>query len=509
MPVLLIYPPVAKPGEPPPGIARLMAALNRHGVKASAIDANLEALIFAAASVSSANDAWTRRAIRGLESNLATLRDQNAFRNPDRCKRAVHDIQRLLAQAGSGRNQRIGLAEYQDPSLSPVRSADLIQSAENYQHNPFYSYFRQRLSPVVERIAPSIIGLSITYLDQALCAFAMIGFFRKLFPRVRIILGGGLITAWLKRPGFKSPFAGLVDEMAAGPGEKALLKFAGTKLQIETTCPDYAPFAQTPYLSPGFVLPYSASSGCYWNRCAFCPEKVHAPEYRPVGPSRVKADLNALFEKFRPSLIHFLDNALHPAMLRFLAQNPLRIPWYGFARIGPLLTDADFCRALRRSGCVMLKLGLESADERVLEGMQKGIDPQTISSCLHALKAAGIAVYAYLLFGTPWENLKSAEKTLEFTAGHADQIDFLNLAVFNLPAHNPDAENLDARNFYEGDLCLYQDFVHPAGWNRIAVRRFLDKRFRRRREIAAILRNTPPAFTSNHAPFFVAARQEK
>lgn len=508
MPVLLIYPPVAKPGEPPPGIAKLMAALNQHGVEATAIDANLEALIFAAASVSSANDTWTRRAIRGLDANLAFLRDQAACRNPDRYKRAVHDIQRLLGQAGSGPNQRIGLAEYQDPSLSPVRSADLIRAAENYQQNPFYSYFRQRLLPVVERIGPSIIGLSITYLDQALCAFAMIGFFRKLYPQVRIILGGGLITAWLKRSGFKSPFTGLVDEMAAGPGEAALLEFVGKTVQIETTCPDYAPFAQTPYLSPGFVLPYSASSGCYWNRCAFCPEKVHAPEYRPIAPARVKGDLDILSEKFHPSLIHFLDNALHPATLKFLAQNPLRIPWYGFARIGSLLTDADFCRALRRSGCVMLKLGLESADEHVLEGMQKGIDPQTISNCLHALKAAGIAVYAYLLFGTPWENLQSAEKTLEFTAGHAGQIDFLNLAVFNLPAHSPDAENLEVRNFYEGDLCLYQDFVHPAGWNRTAVRRFLDKRFRRRREIAAILRNTPPVFTSNHAPFFVMAGRQ-
>ncbi len=508
MPVLLIYPPVAKPGEPPPGIARLMAALNRHGVKASAIDANLEALIFAAASVLSANDTWTRRAIRGLEANLAFLRDPDACRNPDRYKRAVHDIQRLLGQAGSNRSQRIGLAEYQDRNLSPVRSADLIQSAETFQRNPFYAYFRQRLSPVAEQINPSVIGLSINYLDQALCAFAMIGFFRKLYPRLRIILGGGLITAWLKQPGFKSPFSGLVDEMAAGPGEEILLKFAEKTVQIETTCPDYAPFAETPYLSPGFVLPYSASSGCYWNRCAFCPEKVHAPEYRPVGPSRVKSDLDVLSEKFRPSLIHLLDNALHPSMLEFLAQNQLRIPWYGFARIGSPLMDADFCRALRRSGCVMLKLGLESADEGVLEGMQKGIDPQTISRCLHALKAAGIAVYAYLLFGTPWENLQSAEKTLEFTAGHADQINFLNLAVFNLPAHSPDAKNLEMHNFYEGDLCLYQDFVHPAGWNRTAVRRFLDKRFRRRREIAAILRNTPPVFTSNHAPFFVMAGRQ-
>ncbi|MGB5984387.1 MAG: hypothetical protein WBG37_03710, partial [Desulfobacterales bacterium] len=43
--VLLIHPPVAKPCEPPSGIARLAAVLEARGVHSCIWDANLEALL--------------------------------------------------------------------------------------------------------------------------------------------------------------------------------------------------------------------------------------------------------------------------------------------------------------------------------------------------------------------------------------------------------------------------------------------------------------------------------
>jgi len=121
---------------------------------------------------------------------------------------------------------------------------------------------------------------------------------------------------------------------------------------------------------------------------------------------------------------------------------------------------------------------------------------------LKNLKAAGIATYVYLLFGTPAETAEAARQTLAFTAEHAEEIGFLNLAIFNLPAWGPDGERLDTGEFYEGDLSLYRPFSHPRGWNRGEVRRFLEREFKRDLAVAAILRRDPPFFTSNHAPFF-------
>jgi radical SAM superfamily enzyme YgiQ (UPF0313 family) len=180
----------------------------------------------------------------------------------------------------------------------------------------------------------------------------------------------------------------------------------------------------------------------------------------------------------------------------------VKTPWYGFARMTPQLAAPDLCRSLKQSGCVMLKLGLESGDANVLRQMNKGVDLALASRILDQLHRAGIATYVYLLFGTPAEDEAAAEKTMAFVVDHSEKIGFLNIAVFNLPYFADEAEVLQTRLFYDGDLSLYREFTHPLGWERPLIRRFLDKQFKKHPRIAAIVHRDPPVFGSNHAPFF-------
>jgi radical SAM superfamily enzyme YgiQ (UPF0313 family) len=218
------------------------------------------------------------------------------------------------------------------------------------------------------------------------------------------------------------------------------------------------------------------------------------------------SDLRELKERTDPILIHFLDSAMSPSVLKALCRTPPGVPWYGFTRISRELTEMDFCVSLKRSGCVMLKLGLESGDQEVLDRMEKGIGLDTASQALKTLKKAGIATYVYLLFGTPWETLSSARRTLDFTRRHRDAIGFLNLAIFNMPVCGHEGQ-FETRSFYDADLSLYTDFVHPHGWDRRQVRSFLENEFKRQKEISSILKKDSPFFTSNHAPFLVLGRE--
>lgn len=149
----------------------------------------------------------------------------------------------------------------------------------------------------------------------------------------------------------------------------------------------------------------------------------------------------------------------------------------------------------------MLKLGIESGDQEVLDKLNKGINLTDASAALLSLKKAGIAVYVYLLFGTPPETEASAQKTLDFTVAHSGCIDFLNLAIFNLPIASAEAQNLETDKFYEGDLSLYGSFHHPTGWDRQRARDFLEKTFKKHPAVTPIVRRMPEFFTSNHAPF--------
>ncbi|MBI3592159.1 MAG: radical SAM protein [Nitrospirae bacterium] len=502
--MILVYPPVAKPSEPPAGLAKLSGALNQHGIKHRVLDANLEGLLYLTQQPQPRSDKWTDRAFRNISGNLRLLKDRHAYGNLDHYKRAVKDINHVLELSALNSSATLGLANYQHKELSPLRSSDLIRAAESPEQNPFYPYFRERISELLRDEYTSVIGFSLNYLSQALCTFAMVGFLRKEYPELTIVLGGGLVTSWMKRPDWHNPFRGLVDHLVAGPGEYPLLSIMGVDAIKEGLCrPVYSSLPIDDYLSPGLILPYSGSSGCFWNKCSFCPEKAEANQYIPVPAAKAADDLDVLITKTNPVLVHLLDNSISTALMKALMDKPSGAAWYGFARISERLADIDFCVALKRSGCVMLKLGLESGAQGVLDNMQKGIDIETVSSALKTLKRAGIATYVYLLFGTPSETLTEARKTLEFTVRHSKEISFLNIAIFNMPVCGPEAGEFETSRFYEGDLSLYTDFLHPGGWNRKEVRRFLDNEFKKHKAVSGILKNDPPIFTSNHAPFFV------
>lgn len=500
--MLLIFPPVAKPCEPPAGIALLAGVLDGHGVPCTLLDANLEGLSFLLKTPLAATDTWGRRACRSLDDNLSALKGEHLYTNPDRYRRAVADLGRVVDLIGKQHGVGLSLANYQEQGLSPLLSADLLRAAARPETNIFYPYFAARLPTLLAERDPKLIGISLNYLSQAITTFAMIGFLKKQYPDLELVLGGGLVTSWRSNPAFSNPFAGLVDHLVSGPGGEALLALAGVSVSSKDCGPRYDGLPLEEYLAPGPILPYAASSGCYWNRCSFCPEKAEGNPYRQVAPEQVLSDLHRLVGQHRPRLIHFLDNAVSPALMRALAARPPGVDWYGFARVSETLADPDFCKRLRASGCLMLKLGLESGAQSVLDAMDKGIDLELVARVMAALQEAGIATYVYLLFGTPSESIVEARMTLDFVRQHRKAITFLNLAVFNMPICGPEAPGLAVRDFYDGDLSLYTDFSHPRGWNRKEIRRFLDQEFKRDPVVAEILRRDPPVFTSNHAAFF-------
>ncbi|MGE4560925.1 MAG: radical SAM protein [Desulfobulbus sp.] len=501
--MLLIHPPLAKAAEPPAGITALAGCLRRHGGDCTLVDANLEGQLWLIDAAHNPADTWSTRALKHRDRNLAALRAPATYGNIDRYQRAVRDCNRVLELAASRQAElSLNLANYEDNRLDPLASADLRKAAVNYRANLFVPWFEQRLVPLIEARSPRFIGISLCYLSQALCTFSLIGFLRATFPGIPLILGGGLVTSWMSHAGWNNPFADLVDHCVAGPGEAPLLALLGLNGQQEDTAPDYADLPLADYLAPGLILPYAASRGCYWNKCTFCPEPAEQSRYRPIAPQTVVAHLNHLCNRTKPVLVHLLDNAVSPALLETLCDTPPGVAWYGFVRFDAHLADLDFCRRLRRSGCVLLKLGLESGAQQVLDAMHKGIALDLVERVLANLHQAGIATYVYLLFGTPSESIAEARHTLTFVLRHHRAITFLNLAIFNMPIGSPESRTLAGKNFSGGDLSLYRDFQHPRQWDRRSIRTFLDREFKRQPEIGAILRRDPPWFTSNHAPFF-------
>ncbi len=507
--MLLIHPPLTKPCEPPAGIARLAGFLKDRGARVRTVDLNIEAILHLLEGPSYASDTFARRAEARRELNIRLLRSFEAYGNQASYTLAVRELEKKLKDSVPSRSVVLSLTDYRNAGLSPLRSEDLYASFEHPEGDPFYPYFSRRLDQFLEEDDERTAGLSVSFQSQALTACAVAGFLKR--RGLTIIAGGGLITSWIKNSGNPDILPGIFDKTVAGPGEEFLAVYLGLAEEeqeaspsLPCAIPDYSGLRGLGYLAPGGgILPYAASSGCMYRKCRFCPETAEQNPYLPVRRARIEKDISSLTADWKPALIHFLDSEISPRVLTGLAENPPGFPWYGFVRPSEELADPGFAERLKRSGCLMLKLGLESGNDRVLEGLAKGITTGLSSRVLRSLKAAGIGTFIYLLFGCPEEGESEAEDTLEFTAKNSPFIDYLNLAIFNLPRKSGYMETLSTSEFYEGDLSLYAEFKHPAGWDRAKVRAFLGARFKRHPAILPILGRSPQCFGSNHAAFFL------
>ena len=537
--MLLIYPPVVRSTEAPLGIARLAGFLRSRARSVCLLDLNHEGLEYLLSSVNPLDqkleirpriDTWTRGAIERRDRNLVSLGRIETYQNFSRYTRAVNDLNRVLKVATAPFGVEASLANYNEDKRSPLRRNDLIDAAADYASSPYFKLFSRRIKEKLDSQPVAVVGLSINYLSQALPAFAILGWLAEVYPELVRIAGGGLITSWLSQGSLANndTLGGLLHALIPGRGEDSLPDWLAGYDRVEvrkpgwatsvsklsdSTCkgknpvravkPDFDDFSHIQYLAPVNIIPYSFSSGCPWQRCTFCPEKAEGGLYRGLPVEQALGQLSHLAGRYKPGLFHFTDNEISPLYLRGMAEHSLGIPWYGFARFSKALLDPGFCQALAASGCRLLQLGLESADQNVLNAMGKGTELGDIDRILENLAQAGIGSYLYVLFGTPAEDVSSARKTRDFLASRADLIDFLNIAIFNLPVASVDASLLKTREFYDGTLSLYLDFEHPAGWNRLEVRDFIKQDLENQPDIRRIIKRCPPVFSSNHAVFFL------
>jgi hypothetical protein len=514
--LLLIHPPAVKPCEPPLGVACLAASLVARGIPAQVIDANLEGYLHLLGAGPAGGTA--ARA-------LAFLRSPAAAESFPRYVTAAKQLDRVLAGLrGESGEERVTLGDYVHEGLSPFNPDDLARIAAGGATTPFGGYFRDRLLPRIVGAAPRIVGLSVNFRHQLLPAFELAGLVRRALPGVRIVGGGGMLSSWgrtLRESGLRLP---AFDAVVAGAGEEALARLAGTGDWSGgqpvtpgggTPCfePDFAFADSGGYLSPFPVLPVAASRGCYWRRCAFCPEAATPThDFACIEAARFPDLLLSLAARHGVAHFHVTDNAIPVNVLRVVAARAgelSHLRWHGFVRFEEALAEPGLADALARAGCAMLQLGLESGSQPLLDRMGKGTRLEVASAVLSNLARAGIATCVYVMVGMPGETEDDALQTLAFLEAHAPSIGFLNVALMNLPRDSPFLESPEAHGIRDAELFsereplgLYRAYEPSRGWGRAEARRFLSKRMLGSPAVRAIVNRTPPYFTSNHAFFF-------
>ena len=176
------------------------------------------------------------------------------------------------------------------------------------------------------------------------------------------------------------------------------------------------------YALPLVNKPYvivETSRGCPYS-CDFCVAPIHQGHKFRERPAKDLVDeIERSYREFGVEFFYLWGDTVTLNVKSFtafcdelIARN-LPIQWFGNARADNL-TDPAFVHRLKKAGCWMLALGIETESEEVRKDMVKRLERKKIEAAFKNMRDAGIKSFAFFIFGYPGETLQTMDQTVHY-----------------------------------------------------------------------------------------------
>ena len=399
----------------------------------------------------------------------------------------------------------------------PGVSKEVFACLDDEQVNVYRDVCRQLVLPLVERDRPDVVGVSIGTQMQLLAGLTFCKMIKEAFPQIHITVGGNIITRLQEEfPTHERLFTDVFDSAIMYEGEHALLWLleslaggreissvpnliyrteAGVRVNKEihtekTTAlplPDFDGLPLDSYFVPVRILPYLATRGCYWGRCTFCDHgQGYFDQYRGMPAHQVIEQVKALKEKYHAEHFLFADESYPPALfkkvIQLLVDQNVGIKWTTLIRFEETLSDPELWRLAAQSGCCTLYYGMESANERVLNLMDKHVKKSVIEKNLREAAQAGIWNHVMAFYGFPGETREEAEETRQFLLDNKENINSVELFYFVAYRHTPMVRNpekfgitIHKQEEYDLPLDYYYTLNEPGGVTCLEAMQFCEE----------------------------------
>ncbi len=176
------------------------------------------------------------------------------------------------------------------------------------------------------------------------------------------------------------------------------------------------------YALPLVDKPYvivETSRGCPYT-CDFCVAPIH--QGHKFRERSAKAIVDEMERSYRTHGVEFfylwgdtvtLNVKSFSAFCDELIARQLPVQWFGNARADNL-TDPAFVHRLKRAGCWMLALGVESESDEVRKDMVKRLEREKIQIAFRNMRDAGVKSFAFFIFGYPGETPSTMDLTIDY-----------------------------------------------------------------------------------------------
>ena len=203
------------------------------------------------------------------------------------------------------------------------------------------------------------------------------------------------------------------------------------------------------------------SRGCPYH-CAFClwPQSMYGHKQRFRGMDNVLAEIHQLLDRYGVREINVDDSTFTTSKARVidfcqrLRREKIKLVWTCNGRVDNL--DDEMLEEMKKSGCKMIRLGVESGSQEVLDRIRKGLTLKQVEDGIRLVRKHGIQALGGFMFGFPYDSRESVEKTLRLAKRLSpDQVQFSICMCYpgtSLYEHARQSDLLLAKSFTEFDM---------------------------------------------------------
>ncbi|MBI5893817.1 MAG: B12-binding domain-containing radical SAM protein [Deltaproteobacteria bacterium] len=445
---LLVIPPKYGIDYPPLGTPALLGYLKSKGVEAEQVDWNMEYCL--------AFDSGDSGDINKNSPYKHLLPDKPASEMPynDNTYSSFFFTERILS--------------------SPL----LFQFINDSKENPFHRFILEKklIDEIIQRKI-RILGLSIISPSQVIFSFTLGYLLKQTGLKIHIVIGGQWVSLYKKEILKRNDLTAFFDSAIFFEGETPLFRLicelsnggdlsnipnliykpvpegfnqgtaSGFSLSEshsveklnDLPCPDFdgLPLNKYSTTSDGKVsLTFETSRECYWNKCVYCVDLPHPKQgYRVKNPSLVVRDIKNLLQKYPLKELIISDPAMSPNQMRGISREiikeDLKIQWWCWTRLDKHWTK-DIFELAKKAGCRTIDFGLETASQRLLDFMQKGINIDIAKRVLNDCYDAGLEIDLQMMLGLPTETKEEALETVTFLVENRKLIKHVTFNIYYL-----------------------------------------------------------------------------
>jgi len=157
---------------------------------------------------------------------------------------------------------------------------------------------------------------------------------------------------------------------------------------------------------------------CWWGKCKFCAWPRLFPKFRIRSIENVLDEIGMLIKRYNAKEIFDDSGTLMVGeWLKELCNGLIERGYNKKIRYScnmrfNALSQEDFY-LMKKAGFRLLKFGLESANQKTLDRLNKGIRVEDILNGCRMAKKAGLTVHLTMIVGYPWENREDAMRTFQ------------------------------------------------------------------------------------------------